>query len=392
MCPTIYAELLRSLGQVSIYIELTSPADNSTRLELQQQGTVLSLKHGAWNVTLELPAAVKLSSPTQLTIPPGIFERSLKLLLLDPTIASEGQDNYVPWTAPQLSNKTSCFQCASCHHEVITPGATMIWKDLPSHNWADMMDFWHCHKPTETQGPNVREKRTHGDGRGIGGYVVQEGVGLVDLTFVLVNQKDCSGGLRVTQKTISESDIPEGSVNLQPILCTQCGSQLGVGEVGQSSELGEETWKLNKWNLALSGRTDKLVSYNAECFLSAQLMSIIDEQAVRRFRLLTESENLARLTNNAVGLRLWVFHTDRPYSSTTAGATSPVRAMKVYYLVNVQPDEPAPAGLEEEIVVTDECMAIVVETLQRSTSCLPISMRRFRSWNAGMLPRFAQDA
>ena len=89
---------------------------------------------------------------------------------------------------------------------------------------------------------------------------------------------------------------------------------------------------------------------------------------------------------------MWVFHTDRPYSSTTAVAASPIRAMKVYYLLNVQPDEPAPAGLEEEIVVTDECMAIVVETLERSTNSLPISMRHFRSWNAGMLPRFAQDA
>lgn len=38
-----------------------------------------------------------------------------------------------------------------------------MWKDLPSGNWAEMMDFWHCHKPDPEGG------HEHGDGEGEGG-------------------------------------------------------------------------------------------------------------------------------------------------------------------------------------------------------------------------------
>ena len=66
------------------------------------------------------------------------------------------------------------------------------------------MDFWHCHKPhdaekktpragTQDGGTKIREGAAGGKGVGIGGYVAQQGVGLVDLSFFLVNRRDCEG-------------------------------------------------------------------------------------------------------------------------------------------------------------------------------------------------------
>ena len=63
------------------------------------------------------------------------------------------------------------------------------WKDLPSGNWADMMDFWHCHKPhddKETAGGEGERYATFGKG-----FVVERGVGLVDRGYFLFPQEDC---------------------------------------------------------------------------------------------------------------------------------------------------------------------------------------------------------
>ena len=66
------------------------------------------------------------------------------------------------------------------------------------------MDFWHCHKPHQ-KGDTERDKavkqrltRDTSSGRGIGGFIAPEGVGLVDLTFFLVNRRDV-GGVEVTE-------------------------------------------------------------------------------------------------------------------------------------------------------------------------------------------------
>jgi len=62
-----------------------------------------------------------------------------------------------------------------------------------------MMDFWYCHKPHEkgdTEKDKVVKRRLameRSSGRGVGGFVAPEGVGLVDLTFFLVNRRDIRG-------------------------------------------------------------------------------------------------------------------------------------------------------------------------------------------------------
>jgi hypothetical protein len=74
-----------------------------------------------------------------------------------------------------------------------------LWKDLPSENWAEMMEFWHCHKPDHKHGEDHGDASGKADektlaARGYGASSVisaQEGVGFVDLTTLLFTESDC---------------------------------------------------------------------------------------------------------------------------------------------------------------------------------------------------------
>jgi hypothetical protein len=114
-------------------------------------------------------------------------------------------DDFVPWTAADMSPSTK-LRCRGCENVVLdmprcadgsenTGPAGWTWKDLPSGNWAEMMDFWHCHKPDPPEGhghgedPNAQTK-----GYGAANQVVATaGTVLVDVATFLVSEVDCRG-------------------------------------------------------------------------------------------------------------------------------------------------------------------------------------------------------
>lgn len=72
----------------------------------------------------------------------------------------------------------------------------MTWRDLPSENWAEMMEFWHCHKPDVPVGEKGGEEGGDNTLKGYGAntrMMAQKGVGKVDLTYFLLDSEDCSG-------------------------------------------------------------------------------------------------------------------------------------------------------------------------------------------------------
>lgn len=222
--PLLYAELLPNLQQVNVFIELHSPAiQATTSLCLSASGTLLTLHHELGenhesDISLPLPSPVKPPPPpptvtnTQaLTVIPGSksWSRAFSLLSGKTFAPPEPDVNQVPWSAPELVSLNPGFNCAHCHAELLRPGKIKTWKDLPNHNWAEMMDFWHCHKPHEkgdTEKDKAATKRTNkANGRGIGGFAAEEGVGLVDLTFLLLNSRDVVGIEIVESEKVCDS-------------------------------------------------------------------------------------------------------------------------------------------------------------------------------------------
>ncbi|KDN62406.1 hypothetical protein CSUB01_02436 [Colletotrichum sublineola] len=203
--PSIYAELLANIRQLSVAVSLPSPAGSHTQGLVTPDGATLQLQHAGTQTSFKLPGRVQTRGSTLPTPPPASRAISWRLPLevdasaLSPmtTTARSPHDEPVPWTALDLA-PGSAVVCRACTAPLVPPGRAREWKDLPSENWAEMMDFWHCHKPTD------HERHEHGRGeqdhlatrRGYGAnssIAAQPGIGMVDLTSFLFSESDCTG-------------------------------------------------------------------------------------------------------------------------------------------------------------------------------------------------------
>jgi hypothetical protein len=194
-----YAELLPNIKSISLLISLPTSANASTRATVDPGSTTAVLYHNGETTPLILPAQAN-PGPRQLVLTTTLGEKTLssRLPLAAPsTTASYDNENYAPWSALQLSSKESVsYCCRACKAVVLPSGRIQKWKNLPSGNWADMMDFWHCHKPHDhdKEKANKESKESNGGGRysTFGqGFAVEQGVGLVDRGYFLFSSKDC---------------------------------------------------------------------------------------------------------------------------------------------------------------------------------------------------------
>lgn len=194
----IYAELLTNIKRVSVGVHLPSRSDATTRVVISDNGRQLHIYHQNSSQTLELPSQVITStSATTLPIPnQGSVNLSWRLPVLPteingPQFSPENQA--IPWTSMD-AEPGSRVSCRKCGCDFVQKGAVRAWKDLPSENWAEMMEFWHCHKPHDhdhdAEDSHALESKGYGAGNAI---TAQVGVGFVDLTSFVFSEADCKG-------------------------------------------------------------------------------------------------------------------------------------------------------------------------------------------------------
>lgn len=206
---SIYAELLPNIRQVSIAVSLLSPANDSTTSTIRQSPastSTLHVHHADSSRSLTLPAGVAVPDGYHLPINSG---RPLEWRLPVKSGHVKAQDeSEVPWEAKDLvaGGRVSCRRCNAT---LVLKGCVEVWKDLPAEGWAEMMEFWHCHKPGDDHGHGHGEDQGGGEerakkdenlemlaSRGYGAnsaILAQEGVGFVDLTTFLFHEEDCEG-------------------------------------------------------------------------------------------------------------------------------------------------------------------------------------------------------
>jgi hypothetical protein len=144
----IYAEQLSNIRQISIIAALNTPSDSTTNAKLSANRQQIILHHGGETTTLDLPGQVASSAQLQKPVL-GREELSWRLPMAgQPSRADleSTQSIEAPWSAKSLGEDAE-FACKECGNVVLKKGIIKTWKDLPSENWAEMMDFWHCHKP-----------------------------------------------------------------------------------------------------------------------------------------------------------------------------------------------------------------------------------------------------
>ena len=188
----LYAELLLNIRQVTVFAILPSSCNESTHIELNADQKRLRLLHGNEEVLIELPCSVLDNANLKIpTVPTK--ELSFRLAISGsanlPGQLKSVSDNTIPWPASKLTPETQ-LACGCCGKRLVTD--VKVWKDLPSGGWADMMDFWHCHKPT-TENGNVASA---GSTKGYAASNIlgpRAGVGLVDISYFLLAESDCTG-------------------------------------------------------------------------------------------------------------------------------------------------------------------------------------------------------
>ena len=152
----------------------------------------LSLRHEDEESTIELPCSA--ADRANLKLPSvAARELSFRLVVSDSAILSapprQATDCNDPWPASRLSSGTQ-VACGSCGTLLVNNAN--VWKHLPSAGWADMMDFWHCHKPSSSDGDDDHAASTKGyaAAHALGPTT---GIGLVGVSHLLVSDMDCIG-------------------------------------------------------------------------------------------------------------------------------------------------------------------------------------------------------
>lgn len=236
----LHAELLPNIRQITLYASLSqSPALEGIRPEIQ-------LSESCRAVTVSLPEPFNHVTET-IKLPARVSDATRRTLNINtasaatpgarqPTVSShdysfrmqidgndqalvprdELMDDYVPWTAADMSSSTRirCRTCGTAFMNAASLQATSseenqdhpkgwVWKDLPSGNWAEMMDFWHCHKPdpheddpkTEaTAALQIEDQNAQIKGFGASSRVEAiPGTVLIDVATFLLAVSDCVG-------------------------------------------------------------------------------------------------------------------------------------------------------------------------------------------------------
>ncbi|KAK4181187.1 ubiquitin-conjugating enzyme E2-binding protein [Triangularia setosa] len=395
---SLYAELLANIRQISLAASLTSPSDASTRVAVAADGSTIELTHHGEVHKLTLPAKTPLSG-TLLPIDQrqrGTTALSWRLPL-GATVPAQVSSTDIPtWSATDFEAGTQ-ITCRQCNAVVVEEEATKVWKDLPSENWAEMMEFWHCHKPDHGHDDGHDNDHSHDEhsgksdenslaARGYGASSIisaQPGVGFIDLTTILFAESDCRN-ITYSSSTFEQGkpnigDLPATNTRSLNVLCSSCHSQLGFYVFRTAAVT------LLKWQVScksISGSAPGIT----EC-LAATIISTISRSASSKSLIMpineTESEG------KQIVIYAWVFNANIVYSSSNGANGTP--AIKLLYQ-RISREE-ADKMLEEVTCEAQEinlpAMGIerVVEHLEESNGLLPEKERVFKEWRVGLLTR-----
>ncbi|QSS52814.1 DUF2351 domain-containing protein [Histoplasma capsulatum var. duboisii H88] len=258
--PLLYAELLPNIRQITLHVSLPAssrlaqssitsdtPGDlvrGNFSLSLLPSRDAVSLYSSHTVHTLPLPACVSESAHTILSTkptlnPPGAGHGELLFRLpvdVEPGLPGASQPEngqpghgsnevQVPWTAKDMCAE-SRVRCQRCKNTLFTPSdkGKVTWKNLPSTDWAEMMDLWHCHKP-DTHADDHGDAavgtalHTHDENETVKGYgasnqvVCTSGTVLIDVLSFVMAEGDCQG----LQKSVSGGVFFSPKWSLQPI-------------------------------------------------------------------------------------------------------------------------------------------------------------------------------
>ncbi|KAK4166631.1 ubiquitin-conjugating enzyme E2-binding protein [Cladorrhinum sp. PSN259] len=410
---SLYAELLPNIRQITFVASLPGPSDASTRLVIHANGVTAELRYRDEAHTLSLPSRVALGGKVVPIDQRQINTTSLLWRLpLDISVAKQswGSDpNTAVWSATDFAAGSE-VSCRKCNTVLVGAGVAAVWKDLPSENWAEMMEFWHCHKPADHphHGHDHSLDSNHKDApekadeqslaaRGYGASSIvsaQEGVGFVDLTTLMFTESDCQN--LVFSSAGSDDALPNiqnltltdknGSVNRSlNVFCSSCHTQLGFYLFISAGVT------LHKWQVSCKSKSG--VSPGIPECLASTITSTTARSGSSKSLIMPINEITTQTDTETkhIAIHIWVMNATMAYSSSKITQRS-IPAIKLFYRFVTR--EEADKMLEkvtqdaQEINLPPRAIDEIVRHLEASNSLLPITERVFnKEWKVGLLTR-----
>ncbi|RCI15662.1 hypothetical protein L249_3524 [Ophiocordyceps polyrhachis-furcata BCC 54312] len=385
----IYAELLPNIQQVSVAAALSSPSDASTSAEVVDAGRRIRIRHRGHALAVELPAAVAAS--TALPLPRtscSYLTWRLSAAALDArALPSTPENQAIPWASPDLQ-LGSVVSCRTCGNEIVPRDQIKVWKDLPSENWAEMMEFWHCHKPNDSGKPDdeALADRAYGANSAI---AARPGVGFVDVTSFMFCEPDCHHLL--FSPSPSETMFRSSSLALDQIttsgpghvFCGECRTQVGLFATSCTSI------SLFKWQITCETLSPGRIPDLVEC-LAATLLAAISRSACAKSVV---APYVSEGGKGSKALHLWVLNANMVYTSSARQGKR--AAMKMLYR-EISLDEghdlvDSLTSNVQDISLPKRAIEAVRRALEASTALMPERERSFKDWRAGLLDRWATE-
>ncbi|CAK7273348.1 hypothetical protein SEPCBS119000_005607 [Sporothrix epigloea] len=407
----LYAELLANIRQVSVLASFGGPVDATrTTAVVLSDGQTLRIHHnGQTAATMTLPGRVAVAGHDKslpiagAALASGDVTWRLPVATINDAGEKFADDSLAPWSAPDLPANAK-IACRACDTEIVAAGKIHSWKDLPSDNWAEMMEFWHCHKPDTKKSDTGEVDKINAQDRladrGYGansGFSAAENVGLVDLTTLLLLADDCQ------QLLFSSSSVDMASSDRETILssapanvrglhayCPSCRVQLGYLTLRR-----QQSVHLFKWQVSVTGTCSSPPSM-AEC-VGATLISTVQRTGSSKSLVLPIHElDCVSGRVDASGkeekvLQVWVLNSTIKFAAWPTVMAAGAAIKLLYRFVPRKDAEKMLDSLNsdvQEISLPRETIVAMTDLLEISNGLLPPSVRLFQEWKVGLLPRW----
>ncbi|OTB00036.1 hypothetical protein M426DRAFT_245157 [Hypoxylon sp. CI-4A] len=392
----IYAELLSNIRKISVGCDLLTPSSSSTKATISPSGRVLTVCHDGAENTIVLPGRVaSINSLPVLKL--GSKNLSWRLPLAETPghhAFSASDEQSVPWSASDLQLGAS-ISCRTCGSTIVEPGDIKVWKDLPSENWAEMMEFWHCHKPSDhghghEHNDNLTSTKAYGASSRIS---AQRGVGFVDLTSFLIHDRDISHS-NITfspdsKDSIENEEYQNSETENSPVFCSCCKMQLGV------SKDQDVSFSLFKWQVLVEVEEQANRSPNAPPSLfhciSAMLLATMSRSGSSRSIILPMTSKDQVFKDAPSLFHLWVLNGNITFSSTWETG-SPLKAVKLFWCMISQNEADklldSMTSNVQDITLPEDAIERLSGILTETYNFLPKSDRQLKEWRVGLLEKW----
>lgn len=196
------------------------------------------------------------------------------------------------------------IQCAFCSANIINAADIFPWKPLPSETWAEMMDFWHCHKPDENS-------TLYNKSYAVSKFIPSKNAAFVGQSYLLFNNDNVDalfngpGSNSNNDNAENNTGTLKADIRFTKIQCPQCKSYLGDQDT-------ETSCKLFKWNLCFQD-LPKVPSY---FYVSAQIDELVASHGIYSFCFYSEEDD------HDPCLFVWVINADVEYTYTGSSLLS----------------------------------------------------------------------